>query len=98
MARAAAFVHPASSVQLLIRASHQRASPTQFGAKRAPKDLENEPTVMTFVDLIKATVVCGVVAFLIYSYPLVGQVVVIAFLSLLWLSYAHQTLAHLRRR
>ena len=53
---------------------------------------------MTFVDLIKATVVCGGVAFLIYRYPLVGQIVVIAFLSLLWLVYAHRTLEHLRRR
>jgi hypothetical protein len=63
-----------------------------------PKEVENEPTVMTLVDLIKATVVCGGVAFLIYRYPLMGQIVVIAFLSLLWLVYAHQTLAHLRRR
>jgi hypothetical protein len=53
---------------------------------------------MTFVDLIKATVVCGGVAFLICKYPLVGQIVIVAFLSLLWLVYAHQALAHLRRR
>ena len=40
---------------------------------------------MTILDLIKATVVCGAIAFLIYSYPLIGQIVLIAFLSLLWL-------------
>jgi hypothetical protein len=53
---------------------------------------------MAILDLIKATVVCGVIAFLIYSYPLVGQIVLIAFLSLLWLLYAHKTIAYLRRR
>ena len=53
---------------------------------------------MTIFDLIKATVVCGLIAFLIYSYPVVGQVVLIGFLSLLWLAYAHKTIANLRRR
>ena len=53
---------------------------------------------MSIFDLIKATVVCGAIAFLIYSYPVIGQVVLIGFLSLLWLLYAHKTLANLRRR
>jgi hypothetical protein len=53
---------------------------------------------MTILDLIKATVACGVIAFLIYSYPIIGQVVLIGFLGLLWLSYAHKTIAGLRRR
>ena len=53
---------------------------------------------MTIIDLIKATVVCGLIAFLIYSYPLIGQIVLIGFLSLLWLAYAHKTIAYLRRR
>ncbi len=53
---------------------------------------------MTFMDLIKATLVCGGFAFLTYRYPLLGQVVVITFLGLLWLLYAHQTVGHLRRR
>ena len=53
---------------------------------------------MSIVDLIKATVVCGAIAFVIYSFPVVGQVVLIGFLSLLWLLYAHKTIAHLRRR
>jgi uncharacterized membrane protein YesL len=53
---------------------------------------------MTFFDLIKATVVCGAIAFLIYSYPVLGQIVLIGLLSLLWLVYAHKTIACLRRR
>jgi hypothetical protein len=59
---------------------------------------ELEHRRMTIFDLIKATVVCGLIAFLIYSYPVVGQIVLIGFLSLLWLLYAHKTIAHLRRR
>jgi len=53
---------------------------------------------MTVFDLIKATVVCGVIAFLIHRYPLLGQIVLIAFLSLLWLAYVHKTITNLRRR
>jgi uncharacterized membrane protein YesL len=53
---------------------------------------------MTILDLIKATVICGAIAFLIYSFPIVGQIVLIGFLSLLWLSYARRTIANLRRR
>jgi hypothetical protein len=62
----------------------------------AGKELEHSR--MTIFDLIKATVVCGLIAFLIYSYPVLGQIVLIGFLSLLWLVYAHKTIAHLRRR
>jgi hypothetical protein len=53
---------------------------------------------MNVLDLIKATLGCGISAFLIYSFPIIGQVLIIGVLSLLWLSYAHRTLAHLRRR
>ena len=53
---------------------------------------------MTILDLAKATLVCGGMAFLIYSYPVVGQVLVIGLLSLLWLAYFRQTLINLRRR
>ncbi len=53
---------------------------------------------MSILDLIKATVVCGAMAFLIYSYPVLGQIVLIGLLSVLWLSYAHKTIASLRRR
>jgi hypothetical protein len=54
--------------------------------------------VMDLVDLIKATIVCGVVAFLCYSFPVLGQAVIIAVLSVIWLGYAHRTLSRLLRR
>jgi hypothetical protein len=60
--------------------------------------IELKGTDMTILDLTKATLVCGGLAVLIYSCPVVGQVVVIAFLSLLWLSYARKTLQDMRRR
>ena len=53
---------------------------------------------MTILDLIKATIACGVIAFLIYSNPIISQVLLIGFLGILWLSYAHKTIAGLRRR
>jgi len=53
---------------------------------------------MSLLDLAKATVVCGSVGFLIYRFPILGQIVVIGFLGLLWLLYAHKTLAGLWRR
>ncbi len=53
---------------------------------------------MSILDLIKATVICGVIAFLTYSYPIVGQIVLIGFLGFLWLLYARKTIATLRRR
>ncbi len=64
--------------------------------------LEQEPLVessnMRPSDLIKATVGCGLSAYLVYSFPLLGQVLIIAFLSLLWLSYLHSTIARARAR
>ena len=53
---------------------------------------------MTIFDLIKATIICGLIAFVIYSFPVVGQVLLISFLSLMWLAYAHKTIVNLRRR
>jgi hypothetical protein len=53
---------------------------------------------MNLLDLAKATVVCGSAGFLIYSFPILGQIVVLAFLGLLWLVYAHKTIADLWRR
>ena len=55
-------------------------------------------TVMTILDLIKATCICGAFAYLIYSFPLVGQIVLIGLLGLLWLGYARRTIARLLRR
>ena len=70
----------------------------EAGTKPPYAGTELEQSRMTIFDLIKATVVCGAIAFLIYSYPILGQIVLIGFLSLLWLLYAHKTIAHLRRR
>jgi hypothetical protein len=53
---------------------------------------------MSLVDLIKATLVCGIVAFLFYSFPVLGQIVAITVLSLLWLSYARKTVVSRRGR
>ena len=53
---------------------------------------------MTILDLLKATFICGAFAYLIYSFPLLGQIVLISLLGLLWLSYARKTIADLLRR
>jgi len=53
---------------------------------------------MSLFDLIKATVICGFVAFLFYSFPVLGQIISIAILSLLWLSYARKAILNFRRR
>ena len=53
---------------------------------------------MNLLDLIKATITCGVSAFLIYSFPVISQIVIIGLLSLLWLSYAHRTFVRILRR
>jgi hypothetical protein len=52
---------------------------------------------MSLGDLIKATIVCGLSAFFVFSYPVVGQIVIIGGLSLLWLSYAYNTIRTLSR-
>ncbi len=53
---------------------------------------------MDLVDLIKATIFCGIMAFLCYSFPVLGQAVIIGFLALIWLGYVRTTLVRLRRR
>jgi len=53
---------------------------------------------MNVLDLVKATLACGGLAFLIYSFPVIGQVTLITILSLLWMGYAHRTITYLRRR
>jgi hypothetical protein len=53
---------------------------------------------MNILDLIKATVVCGGMAFLVYSFPVIGQIMIIGFLSLAWLTYAHKLVRTLIRR
>jgi hypothetical protein len=53
---------------------------------------------MDVLDLIKATVFCGMTAFVCYSYPAIGQAMIIGFLALVWLGYVRSTVARLRRR
>jgi uncharacterized membrane protein YesL len=49
-------------------------------------------------ELIKATIVCGGIAFLIYSVPQISQAIMIGLLAFLWSSCAHRTVAGLRRK
>jgi hypothetical protein len=53
---------------------------------------------MNMSDLIKATLFCGGVAFLVYSFPALSQTLIIGFLSMVWLSCAIQTLSGFWRR
>ncbi len=53
---------------------------------------------MSVFDLIKATVVCGLTAFLVYDFPVIGQIAIIGLLGLLWLSCAHQVIQSVRRK
>ncbi len=52
---------------------------------------------MTAYDFAKATVLCGGIAYFVYSIPVLSQILVIAMLSLLWLSYLHRTISRLRQ-
>jgi hypothetical protein len=65
---------------------------------RAPGGLGMTDGYMRVRDLIKATVVCGGVAFLVYSFPVLSQVLIIVLLTLMWFSCAHQTVQTLRRK
>ncbi len=53
---------------------------------------------MDLLDLIKATVICGLLAFLCYTFPVLGQAVMIGLLALLWLCYARSALIRMLRR
>ena len=53
---------------------------------------------MSVFDLTKATVVCGGIAFLVYSFPEIGQVTIIGLLSTIWLSYAYKLMKGVLRR
>jgi hypothetical protein len=53
---------------------------------------------MNIFDLTKATVVCGGVAFLIYSFPVLSQILTIGLLSVLWLGYAYRAITNVRRK
>jgi hypothetical protein len=47
------------------------------------------------MDFVKATVICGILSFICYSVPVVGQALVIGTLGLLWLGYAYKTVARI---
>ncbi len=50
------------------------------------------------IDLIKATLSCGIAAYLVYTFPALSQGIIIALLSVLWLSYLRSTVRSLRQR
>ena len=43
---------------------------------------------MSILDLTKATIVCGGVSFLVYTFPVISQSVIIGLLALVWFTYA----------
>ncbi len=51
---------------------------------------------MTAYDFAKATLLCGGIAYFAYRIPALSQAIIIAILSLLWLSYLHSTVSRLR--
>jgi len=53
---------------------------------------------MTAFDFAKATLLCGSIAYFAYSIPALSQGIIIAILSLLWLSYLHSVVSRLRVR
>lgn len=46
---------------------------------------------MNIFDLTKATVVCGGIAYLVYTVPEVSQAAIIGLLTVFWLSYAYKS-------
>jgi hypothetical protein len=53
---------------------------------------------MDVLDLVKATIVCGLAAFLCYTFPALGTGMIIGLLSLVWLSYARKVVIKLKHR
>ena len=53
---------------------------------------------MNVLDLLKATLACGISAFLVYTYPVLSQALFIGLVSLVWLVYARKTLLHVLGR
>jgi hypothetical protein len=53
---------------------------------------------MGIVDLAKATVICAGGSALVYSFPKLGQALIISLLGLLWLMYARATVLSWKRR
>ncbi len=53
---------------------------------------------MNALDLTKATIVCGSVAYLVYSFPVISQSFIIGLLTVMWLSYAYRLMKNLLGR
>ena len=53
---------------------------------------------MNAFDLTKATVVCGSIAFLVYSFPVISQSLIIGLLGVMWLSYAYKMMKSILNR
>jgi len=47
---------------------------------------------MSTPDFIKATVVCGGVAYLLYRFPVISQILLIGSVALIWATYLYKTL------
>ena len=47
---------------------------------------------MSLLDLFKATIVCGAVAFVVYSFPIVAQSMIIGIAGFAWLTYARKVI------
>lgn len=62
------------------------------------RNLTIDQSRMSVLDLAKVTVIFGLLSFLIYSWPPLGQGMVIGVLGLLWLCYAWKAALTLRRR
>ena len=54
--------------------------------------------VMNLFDLAKATVVCGGVSFLVYSFPAISQGLIIGLLTVVWVSYAQKLIRRFVQR
>jgi len=74
------------------------AGPGEEAAAPCAQKRKSRKHHMSVFDLIKATAVCGLTAFLVYSFPLIGQIAIIGLLGLLWLSCAHQVIQSVRRK
>ena len=53
---------------------------------------------MTATNFAKATLFCGGIAYFAFRIPALSQAIIIALLSVLWLSYLHSTVSRLRVR
>ena len=68
--------------------------PACRGSRRANLLLliECECGKMKTLDFIKATVVCGAMGLLVYSFPLISQIVVLGLLGFVWFFYAYKVI------